>query len=178
MANLFNQICDIVLGTEAGFTEDTRDPGNWTGGKILVGELKGTKYGISAASYPNENIAALTIDQARSIYRSDYWDMIAGDSLPPHVALVAFDAAVNSGVTTSAKWLQASVGAFEDGLIGPQTLASIKATVAKNGADALCAELMAQRLSYLASLPTFKTFGLGWTRRVCRLPMQAATLHT
>jgi lysozyme family protein len=173
---IFDQICDIVLGTEAGFTENPQDSGNWTGGKILAGELKGTKYGISAAQYPSLDIASLTIDVARDIYRHDYWDRIGGDNLPPAVALAAFDAAVNSGVTRSAKWLQAAVGAFEDGNIGPQTIASIRATVARRGADALVAELMAQRLLFNASLPTWKTFGLGWARRICRLPMQAATI--
>lgn len=177
MKSLFDQICDIVLGTEAGFTEDTRDPGNWTGGKVMAGELRGTKYGISAGAYPDIDIANLTIDKARDLYRSDYWEKIAGDSLPPAVALAAFDGAVNSGVERSARWLQAAVGAFEDGDLGPQTLASIKATVAKNGADALCAELMAQRIHFDAALSNWKIEGLGWARRVCSLPMQAATLH-
>lgn len=176
MTDTFNQICDIVLGTEAGFTENPNDPGNWTGGKVLVGKLKGTKYGISAAAYPDLDIANLTIDQARDIYRRDYWDKISGDKLPPSIALVVFDGAVNSGFGTSARWLQAAVGAVEDGNIGPQTIASVKATVAKNGADALCAEIMAQRIVYDASLGNWKLNALGWSRRICRLPMQAATL--
>jgi lysozyme family protein len=174
---IFDQICNIVLGTEAGFTDSPNDPGNWTGGKVLSGELRGTKYGISAGAYPDVDIPNLTIDAARAIYRQDYWDKVAGDNLPPAVALVAFDGAVNSGVGRSARWLQAAVGAYEDGDIGPQTLASIKATVAKNGADALCAELMAQRLVYDAALGNWKIDALGWARRVCRLPMQAATLQ-
>jgi lysozyme family protein len=176
MTDPFHSICDIVLGTEAGYTANPHDPGNWTGGAVLSGDCKGTKYGISAAAYPHLDIANLTIDAARDIYRRDYWDVVGCDSLPPAVALVVFDGAVNSGVGTSARWLQAAVGAEADGNVGNVTLAAVRATIAKTGGAMLCAELMAQRIVYDASLPTFKTFGLGWARRVCRLPIQALTL--
>jgi hypothetical protein len=35
---------------------DERDPGNWTGGAIGKGELRGTKWGISAQTYPQIDI--------------------------------------------------------------------------------------------------------------------------
>jgi hypothetical protein len=38
---------------EGGLSMDERDPGNWTGGAIGKGELRGTKYGISAQTYPH-----------------------------------------------------------------------------------------------------------------------------
>jgi hypothetical protein len=48
---------------------DGKDPGNWTGGKVGKGQLKGTKYDVSAAAFPKENIAGLTKDKAIAIYK-------------------------------------------------------------------------------------------------------------
>lgn len=175
-STLFDQICDIVLGTEAGFSNDSQDPGNWTGGKVGVGTLRGTKYGISAGAYPNIDIANLTIAQARAYYKADYWAPTSCDSLPAPVALMVFDGAVNSGFKTSAKWLQSAVDAYVDGNIGPQTLAAVRSSVAAHGADALCAEILSQRIVYDASLGNWKTEGLGWARRISKLPYQAQTL--
>jgi lysozyme family protein len=44
------------------------------------------------------------------------------------------------------------------------------------GGAALCAEFLARRLSFMASLPTWRTFGLGWARRLCSLPYQSLTM--
>jgi lysozyme family protein len=38
-----------LIEHEGGFQNDPDDSGNWTGGKVGVGELKGTKWGICAA---------------------------------------------------------------------------------------------------------------------------------
>ena len=43
----------MVLAHEGGFQGMPDDPGNWTGGRLGDGTLKGTKFGISAASYPD-----------------------------------------------------------------------------------------------------------------------------
>ena len=57
----------VVLGHEGGYTADPTDPGNWTGGAPGRGECRGTNWGISAASYPDLPIRALTPDQARTM---------------------------------------------------------------------------------------------------------------
>jgi lysozyme family protein len=169
----FDSCFAIVVSTEGGLSLNPADPGNWTG-PGRTGTLRGTKWGISAASYPTLDIAALTIDAAKEIYRRDYYDKIAGDHLPPPLALIVFDAAVNSGVSRAARWLQTALGVHADGVIGPATLAAIEAQAGR-GAD-LCAEVMARRMVFDASLPTFPTFGLGWCRRLARLPYQSLTV--
>lgn len=116
-----------VIGHEAGFQNNPKDRGNWTSGIIGQGELRGTKYGISAMSYPDLDIKNLTLAEAKAIYKRDFWDLCRGDSLPSEVAFNVFDGAINSGVTRSIKWLQEAVGSVPDGIIGPKT---IKAAVA------------------------------------------------
>ena len=55
----FKQAFDLLIGHEGGYTNNPNDPGNWTGGKVNSGTLRGTKYGISAASYPTLDIKNL-----------------------------------------------------------------------------------------------------------------------
>lgn len=57
-----------VLVHEGDYTADRRDPGNCTGGKVGVGETKGTKKGIAAASYPHLDIKNLTDAKIAEIY--------------------------------------------------------------------------------------------------------------
>lgn len=173
---MFQQAFEIVLGHEGDFDRTVADPGNWTGGRVGSGELRGTKYGISAAAYSSLDIGHLTLEEAKAIYQRDYWSRIDADLIPPALALLVFDAAVNSGVRRAVIWLQKTVGATEDGEIGDQTVAATNNCVAENGLAAVCAEFMAQRLVFMAELPTWYIFGLGWARRLAMLPFEAAAL--
>lgn len=172
----FDQAFDALLGHEGGYSCEHADPGNWTGGAVGEGILKGTKYGIDSASYPALDIRNLTEDQARAIYRRDYWERVRGDDLPPGLALLVFDAAVNNGVDRATRWLQIAAGTEVDGALGPQTLAAVAGVLAARGPIPLCVEFMAQRTVFMAALPTWRTFGLGWARRLSELPYQVGRM--
>ena len=62
---MFDTVFDRTIGSEGGFQADRRDRGNWTSGEVGKGELKGTKYGLSAMTYPDLDIKAITLQQAR-----------------------------------------------------------------------------------------------------------------
>ena len=96
------------------------------------------------------------------LYKKNYWDKIKGDELPAGVDYACFDLAVNSGVGRAAKILQKAVGVTADGAIGPTTMAAVESQDARN----LATEICDLRLAFLQGLPTFETFGKGWTRRV------------
>lgn len=173
----FDQCFEIVLGAEGGFTGDPADPGNWTSGIKDQGVCRGTKFGISAAAYPGLDIAALTLAQAKAIYRQDYWDKISGDQLPPALALLTFDSAVNSGTHWASVWLQEAAGITVDGVIGPVTLhAILQLSGSPHGKSALCAEFLTRRLLFMLNLPAWSDFGFGWVRRIFRLQYQALSL--
>jgi len=173
----FDRMFDIVVGHEGGFTSNPADPGNWTGGAVGSGVCRGTRFGISAAAYPDLDVANLTIDTAKELYQRDYWQRFAGDHLPPALALMAFDASVNNGTGRAIRWLQQLVNVSQDGIVGEATLHAIdQAATRPDGIANLCVEFLALRLLFMASLPTWKTFGLGWARRLCRLPFEAASV--
>ena len=69
-----------------------------------------TKYGISQKAFPGVNIANLTPDQARAIYKKEYWDKIGGDKIPPELQKVAMDTAVNQGVGKAKQFIAESGG--------------------------------------------------------------------
>ena len=167
----FEQALAFVIGHEGGYTAAAFDPGNWTGGRCGAGECRGTNWGISAAAHPQLDIRALTRAQAGEIYRREYWDPAGCGQLPPPLALLVFDAAVNNGAAQAVRWLQAALGVRQTGVAGPETIAAAR-DQAGHG-TALCAEFQARRLAFMAGLPTWRTFGPGWSRRLCALPFQA-----
>ena len=165
----------ILIGEEGGLTTNPADAGNWTGGKVGAGRCVGSKYGLSAASFPNLDIPNLTLAQAMAIYLSLYWNKIAGNSLPAPLALLVFDAAVNNGVNRAVQWMQAAADTHVDGVLGPATLQALAAASARDP-DTLLVEYQTQRLMFMIALPTWRTFGLGWARRLCGLPFRALPL--
>lgn len=154
------------LEHEGGFGKDPRDPGNWTGGKEGVGELKGTKYGISAAKYPDLEIESLTEQQAKDIYRKDYWDKCQCDHLAPALALMVFDAAVQHGADErpddAPAMLQRAIGSVPDGKIGPKT---IEAAQKIDTAKAL-RNLFVERVIHYSNNRNWTVYKQGWMKRL------------
>ncbi len=111
---------DMVTALEGGFQKDPQDPGNWTGGEIGKGILKGTKFGISAAVYPDIEIESLTLDQATAIYKRDYYDVMNCGNMPLRFALAAFDGSILQGPEQTAFCLQRALKTPEDGKIDAQ----------------------------------------------------------
>jgi lysozyme family protein len=172
-SNSFTNAFNAVVGVEGGYTNSSSDPGNWTGGVVGVGTLKGTKYGISASSYPNLDIVNLTIDQAETIYYSDYWTPIKGDLLNPSLALIVFDGAVNQGIQTSIKSLQKAIGITVDGSLGPITLQAIQNFITQNSINIICALTLSERIMSYVSDSNWVTYGLGWSKRLFVIAFQA-----
>jgi lysozyme family protein len=166
----FQKCFRFTLGAEGGYTNNVGDPGNWTGGQVGHGELRGTKFGISAAAYPKLDIANLTEAAAEAIYKRDYWTPLYGDELPLAIAMVAFDAAVNAGPRRAISWIQLAMGQEADGIIGPATIAALNA----GNPLVIAREALVRRLDFLTRLSTWSSFGLGWTRRVIALASAVA----
>jgi lysozyme family protein len=148
----FDIAFDRLMGSEGGYVNDPQDPG---------GE---TQWGISKRSYPNLDIKAITRDQAKEIYRSDFWNRIHADELADGVAFQAFDFAVNSGIETAVRCLQRAVGAAPDGHWGPET--RDKAT--KMSETDTIMRFVAERLDFWRSLSTWYAYGRGWAGRAAQ----------
>jgi lysozyme family protein len=104
-------------------------------------------------------------DVAKAIYRKSYWDAVQADNLPPVVRYAVFDAAVNSGVGQAVKWLQQTVGATPDGVLGPKTLAALH----EINPDGLLRKMVARRLRAMTNMQGWPIFSTGWARRIASL---------
>ena len=143
-----------LLGSEGGYANDPRD----TGGETMWGITKC----VALASRYTGPMRDMTQAQAKAIYLARYWGPADIDSLPDELRFHVFDAAVNSGVGQAVRWMQLSVGAVDDGVIGPETLGAL-ATVP--GAVA-AARFTGHRLQFMTSLQTWSAFGRGWANRI------------
>lgn len=157
-----------TLTIEGGYQCDPNDRGNWTSGKCGVGELKGTKYGISAMSYPHEDIKNLTKERAEYLYKRDYWDRCKCGFIPDPLSVAVFDYAINSGTAQAVEDLQRSLGVVVDGIIGNQTIGAANrlppAKVLEN--------YMSRRLEFviwLSNKPKYRKYRNGWVDRVGKI---------
>ncbi|WP_082905796.1 MULTISPECIES: glycoside hydrolase family 108 protein [Bradyrhizobium] len=168
----FAKCLAVTLTHEGGYSNNPSDRGNWTGGRVGIGLLKGTRYGIAAHAYPYLDIKNLTLGDARAIYERDYWKPVRGESLPYGVDLATFDAGVLSGCRRSMLWLQAAVGAKEDGAVGHETISKVLAANRETTIRAICEK----RRSFLRRLPSWKFFSNGWSRRIADVEAKALAM--
>ncbi len=157
-----------VLKHEGGYSNHPADPGGMT--NLGVTQRAWSEWIGREAS--EKEMRALTPATVAAFYRRKYWDKVQADYLPDGVDYAVFDFAVNSGPGRAAKFLQEIVGAKPDGAIGPQTLVAVAAKDAKE----LVAAYNAKRQAFLEALPTFATFGKGWSTRVSGVTATALTM--
>ncbi len=153
----FDEAFDLLIGHEGRYVNHPSDPG---------GE---TQFGISKRAYPALDIKALTLDEAKAIYRRNYWTPAGCEKVPEALRFDLLDMAVNSGVRTAVRTLQRAVGVVEDGLIGPATLSAL----ARGDPAAVQARFNGVRLQMMTDLATWPTFGKGWARRIAANLMRA-----
>lgn len=158
----------LMFGHEGGYSNVKTDAGG------------PTKYGIThrtlaaflgVPSVTPSRVRDMTISEAETIYRRNYWPQAGGDLLPPGLDYAAFDFGVNSGPPRSVKTLQQVLG-FKgkdvDGWIGAETMNRVANY--PGGNSKLITDYIEARMKFLRSLKSTKTGfpvnGRGWTMRV------------
>jgi lysozyme family protein len=168
MKENFHSALAHVLKSEGGFVNHPKDPGGMTN----LGCTKNTWEEYVGHPVSESDMRDLTPELVAPLYKRKYWDKVAGDDLPSGVDYAVFDAAINSGPGRAAKWLQEVVGVTADGSIGKGTLAAVHTMDVQD----LIAKYNDRRLQFLEGLPTFSTFGKGWSRRVSEVQSAASAL--
>ena len=158
----FEKAFTELIGNEGGYKRDARDRMDWTSGVIGYGQLLGTKYGLSAGTYPNLDIPNLTLEQAQAIYKTQWWDKFQGDAFPYELGFQVFDSEVNHGHGMGVKFLQRALGVKDDGIVGSITLAEM----AKHDDVRLTIRFLGIRMQFFTDCDTWATHGRGWARRI------------
>ena len=165
MQSNFEQCFALVLKNEGGYVDNPADPG----GATNLGCTKATWEAWVGHPVTKDDIKALTPNDVMPLYKVKYWDTIKGDNLPEGVDYAVFDFAINSGPSRAAKALQSVLSVTVDGQIGSATLRALETANPREVATAVCEA----RLAFLQSLPTYGTFGKGWSRRVAEVEQTA-----
>ena len=143
----FDTAFERLLGHEGKYSCDPKDRG---------GE---THWGICKRSYPAVDIKNLTMQSAKEIYYRDFWKPL-GDAHPA-IKFQTFDFAVNSGINTAIRKLQAAIGVADDGHWGPLSAAALNAMDVSD----VIMRFTAERLDFWRKLSTWPTYGSGWAGR-------------
>jgi lysozyme family protein len=176
MAN-FDPIFNLTLKHEGGFQQLPNDSANYVNGKLI-----GTNKGISAIGYYDfykkiptvEQMKNLTFDQAKAIYKKNYWDKINGDKINNQsVAELMFQFIIGSGASQLS-----DLKDIANKIAGKKLLASVDKTftdaeaqiINSLPADKYWAALKAWRHAFFIRLvnakPKLKQFLKGWQNRL------------
>lgn len=158
-----------LLAHEGGYSNHPSDPGG------------PTKYGITIADYRRyvksdataADVRAMTVAQAKTIYRARYWDAQRCDELSAGVDYAVFDYGVNSGIGRSGKVLRRLL-ALPDRT--HQVTDAVVDAARRVDAAVLIAAICDERLRFLKSLKTWPVFGKGWGRRVAEVRAAALAM--
>lgn len=135
----FDSVFTTTLALEGGFVDDPRDSGG------------ATRYGITERVARANGYAGpmreLPIAEARRIAKAQYWDTLRLDDvdrLSPAIAKELFDTGYNMGIVAAGRMLQRSLNVLNrqgadygdlvaDGVLGPMSIAALRAYLAKRG---------------------------------------------
>ena len=105
MENLFKSALQFVLKWEGGYVNDKYDKGG------------ATNYGITQNTYNNwlkskglayKDVRDITRAEIENIYYKNYWLKAGCDKMSPKFALLAFDTAVNMGLSRVKQFMKAA----------------------------------------------------------------------
>ena len=175
MISNFMQSLGMVLKSEGGFTTDTRDPGN----RLPDGRPGSTNLGVTQANWEAyvghpvkwSEMRTLTPELVAPFYKRKYWDLVRGDELLSPIDYLMFDFAVNAGPGRCIKLMQRAVGATQDGVLGPKTMAAIKAVPVHK----LIQDFSDVKEAFYKSLNN-DTFERGWLNRVAEVEDHATNM--
>jgi lysozyme family protein len=169
----FRKAIDIIIAThEGGFQNRADDPGNWT----ADGQLKGTKFGISAHSFPDEDIEGLTLNRAEELYRENWGHFAAIDD--QQVMTKVLDLAVNmqwgdKGHAT--KILQHAIygrgiPVTVDGVFGTKTATACNNLKAGELLPEICTQAAFYYKALEATSPSMAAWFKNWDKRAAWIP--------
>lgn len=174
----FETAVNFVLRNEGGFSDNPYDKGGITNHGISLRFLKNLDVdklrAYSIFEVPTEQtIQDLTIDQAKKIYKGEFWDQSPFEKImnQEHCNYI-FDMAVNMGISPAIKCVQRACWAVmqkweqltDDGILGNKTLEALRIS-----GFLIMPPMRAERGSFYRALinnnPEQKEFLRGWYDR-------------
>lgn len=139
----------LMVDEGVKYTNDPADSGGPTKFGITI---KDYRMYINANGTPSD-VASMTMQQAKDIYKGKYWDAIKADDLPSGVDNACFNYGVLAGVGRP----RANIKRFAD------------ITDVHKKIDAMCDEMKTFLNNLATRRPKDEKFRKGWNNRVARL---------
>lgn len=176
----FDECFELILGIEGGYSDHPDD----AGGKTNYGITEATLNGAYKAGLVGHNdIKKLTVEEAKTIYKTNYWDKNKCYVFPKPLDFLIFDATVNLGPGGAGELLQKSINSIMkkdvlkvDGIIGPATINTTNTFLTEYKStctfpiDDLCKTFLLERVEkynqIIKDKPSQKTFIHGWLNRI------------
>ena len=163
--SFFDKLFENVLKVEGGFNpKEVESAGGASNYGVTLNTFKKVTNNPNATV---DDLRNLSVDQAKDIYRTEYYEKPGINKLPRYVQSQVFDHAVNAGPDAAIKLVQDAAGVTQDGIIGEQT---INALQDNNVID----KYKANRLAFYQGLADsdpeqYSRFQDGWINRVNNL---------
>lgn len=158
----FGEALENVLAVEKGFANHPLDRGGPTNLGVTLRTL--SRYLGRPATV--DEIRALTPESVAPIYHQFYWDKIQGDALPNQIAEVLFNQAVLRGPAPVIMSLQKVLKVRPDGVMGPETIAAVHRSNARQLIFDFLREMHDSYLRIVQADPSQLAFIRGWSGRV------------
>ncbi len=175
----FEHAIELVLVHEGGFVDHPSDPGgatNWGVSLRFLGDHPEVGDFDQDGDVDAQDIANMTRDQAKMIYRMFWWDKFGyGRISDQTIATKVFDFSINMGASRAHKLLQSALNnAFGlnldvDGVLGNASIGAIN--VCTDGDEeqqlitAYCDAAWDFYQALIANNPKLKVFTNGWKNR-------------
>ena len=171
---LFEHAVAVVLAHEGGLVDDPADPGGVTNFGISFRFVDALDEDIdSDGDVDAADVRDMTRDQAKALYRREFWDRYGYGKFHLTVATKVFDLAVNMGPRQAHKCLQRACRAAkatetpldDDGVLGPKT----RQAIMQAGDMRLLIALRSEAAGFYRALairdPVRERFLAGWLNR-------------
>lgn len=179
---------DFTARWEGGLSDDKADKGGLTHWGVSLTFLTDFSrdydnrrflhdLGVHPLPVTRATIRNLDTQQARAIFKCEFWDPLILDDMPVQMGVLLYDAAVNAGRRQSVKLAQRGYNACVlhgvplavDGIFGPLTRAALKQNNIENVRQAICTARENFYKEIVRKNPSQDVFLKGWLNRVADL---------
>ncbi|MEF3075186.1 glycosyl hydrolase 108 family protein [Methylobacter sp. Wu1] len=168
MSKTVDEMISDIIRREGGYSNNKNDHGSYTKFGVTLKTLNSWR----GKECSQEDVKALTKQEAAEIYKAEYFYKPKIDKLPQSLQPVVFDMAVNMGPKQAIKTLQFVL--FQntensDGFIGGVTIKKARDVLELIGARMLILQIIEARIKYYRGIvkrdPSQAVFLAGWENR-------------
>lgn len=169
MKTVDEMIADIIR-REGGYSNNKNDRGSYTKFGVTLKTLNSWR----GKECSQEDVKALTKEEAAQIYKAGYFYKPKIDKLPEALQPVVFDMAVNMGPKQAIKIMQRVIGRIADGIsidgiIGPKTVKAARDAINAIGTSVVVNQITDERIIFYRNIvkrdPSQIVFLNGWENR-------------